>query len=115
MRAIMNPAMPPRAPGAKVRKLCQAAGVAGARKQKPAMTTMRTTLSQVRTSWTLPDLRVPTMLRSVISPGDGDGEDLAPEEAGEGGGFEDVEDGEGGEDAGEAGGDGGERGGLGDR
>ena len=48
------------------------------------------------------------------SPGDGDGEDLGPEEAEGGGGLEDVEEDEGGEDAGESGGDGGERGGLGD-
>ena len=114
MRAIMKPERPPRAPGADVRKLDQAPWPPGARKQKAAMTTMRRTLSQVRASWTFAGFAGADDVEQGDSPGDGDSEDLAVEEAEGGGGFEDVEDGKSGEDAGEAGGDGGEGGGFSD-
>ncbi len=67
MSATMKPEKPPRAPVNSVAKLCHEPWLPAAPKQKPAMTTIRRTLSQVSASCTLPDLRVPRMLSPVMS------------------------------------------------
>ena len=67
MRATIKPEKPPRAPGNVGAKLCQEPREPAAKKQTAAMTAMRRALSQVRASWTFPALRVPMMLRAVMS------------------------------------------------